>query len=498
MRSRVSLASSSIKIPFESAEANYSATLIIMSKKTFLSLLGLMLGCGVLALAVFVIGSRPVDKAEKPIWKIKANLSTASHFSFTADGKTILSHGNIGLQKLESQTGKPLPAAAPLGNNRTNYFSAISANHKIAVISRNGKLRIVNRQVWSKWKTKRSSNGEITVVPKEKPVKVAVKDSLTSQRMMDVWDFKTFKQLFSVPIPDDVLDGAKWSVHKILLSSDGTRLFLSVEYPDYPAKVYRSKNQLWDTRRGAMLWQNRSTRNLDPPDRSYTFFDPQNRLCYASAPAVQSEIRPPFPIYSSGLDIVDFQTKKVINQFESAKTLPERNLYSFWQAVTFSPDGRLVAALFKTSDGYAEDGWDSTIVCWDKKTRRVQWTFRKNKILPKVLQFALDSNSLAVGAGNFESMGNSNLKGALFLLDCNTGQQTQHWSEETWQDRLNQNWYHKPIYFRRYLRRYFPPKRAGFLAGDSGEVSTLSFSPDGKTLAAGYADGSIKLWKVPR
>ncbi len=40
------------------------------------------------------------------------------------------------------------------------------------------------------------------------------------------------------------------------------------------------------------------------------------------------------------------------------------------------------------------------------------------------------------------------------------------------------------------------PRLRGTLKGDKGKVLFLAFSPDGKTLASGSGDGTIKLWNL--
>jgi len=117
-----------------------------------------------------------------------------------------------------------------------------------------------------------------------------------------------------------------------------------------------------------------------------------------------------------------------------------------------------------------------------------------------ILTFSPNQNLLACAGRDLDKgFYGYSTAGKFILLDARTGQVLHRFSQETRRDRLEQKRLSRmaAIGSKLGLKSTLSPIPK-FLPGDSGTVDAIAFSPDGKTLAAGYADGSIKLWHVPR
>jgi WD40 repeat protein len=82
-------------------------------------------------------------------------------------------------------------------------------------------------------------------------------------------------------------------------------------------------------------------------------------------------------------------------------------------------------------------------------------------------------------------------------LNAVTGQFISTLSEESPSDLFQQSKLQKEVQLAKRLGTHKYSRTPSFLPGDSGTVYSLTFSPDGTKLAAGYASGEIKIWKVP-
>jgi WD40 repeat protein len=125
------------------------------------------------------------------------------------------------------------------------------------------------------------------------------------------------------------------------------------------------------------------------------------------------------------------------------------------RSVSFSPDGLTLASASK----------DKTVRLWDVKTAQPKATLQHTAEVTAVA-FSPDGLTLATGSQDFErkvvpgGAVTMPLPGEVWLWDVNTGQHT------------------------------------GTLRGHTAAVTSVTFSPDGLTLASGSGDATVRLWDV--
>ena len=186
--------------------------------------------------------------------------------------------------------------------------------------------------------------------------------------------------------------------------------------------------------------------------------------------------------------------------------LPEESLpFDFgWRNFALSANQKyFAAASARNPTGWALDGNDGTIWCYDLPNRNLKWRYPPRKNLPETLRFSPDGTMLAVSGSNYDYRYDG--FGFLSVIDVSTGKFIHNYTEQTWwqqiQDRtqfafLNLLNYNPSV--RKLFRHIADSIAHSIPPGNSGRIESIVWSPDSKTLAASYYDGSVKIWRVKK
>jgi len=180
-------------------------------------------------------------------------------------------------------------------------------------------------------------------------------------------------------------------------------------------------------------------------------------------------------------------------------------LNSSYQTPQLSDDGNLYAAVSFTSEGsVSDDGQDGSIWCYDLAQKKLRWHYHHEEYFPLMLAFSPDGTMLA--ASGFDTTYRYNM-GFTYVVDTRTGKLIHIFTEQNWKDQVKDRMilaFHQMRYkimdtinfYRKNKLRIDDSYFHQFAPNDSGIPSALAWSPDSKTLAVSYVDGSVKIWQV--
>jgi WD40 repeat protein len=263
--------------------------------------------------------------------------------------------------------------------------------------------------------------------------------------LVRVWDFGNAREVAAYPTPRGDLN--------VTLSPDGRRV-------------------AWSSWSGDVRM-----REVGGPELLFTKFGLPSRTAFSSDGLLLAA-----GAEGTRLELWDVMTRKQLHNF------PDNNLSIFW--LGFSPDGKYMVA----GAGPNNFGGDVQAVVWDVETRQQLYALSDNPEPVEFVAISPDSKTMATSGGN-----------SIVLRDMVTGARRGR-TEET----------KSPV-----TRIVFSPdgslmasaggesndgvvtlwgvpsgKVVGTLTGHVRDVRALAFTHDGKTLATGGGDRSIRLWNV--
>ena len=163
-----------------------------------------------------------------------------------------------------------------------------------------------------------------------------------------------------------------------------------------------------------------------------------------------------------------------------------------WQYACLSPQGSHLAAI-----NWGGGDPNGTLFIFDIKTQQVISWERIKSFDTKQLIFSPDGKFLAWGGTDYSRFPISNRRAVGFvrLLAPRTGRTITEVTERNSLDFAKQIFVMGIETVKR-LMKVKSNESQQIIPGETPMIGSLAFSPDSKKLAVGYADGSIKLWKI--
>ena len=448
-------------------------------KKAFKVIGWLCLICVVLIGGWFTVKilmpSLAATPATVPVWKVQVTpLEGNQQIAFTPNGKQVLDlnfnyrNKTNGLKRWDVATGKELLSVKSQENfsllsNNGLYYTTIDKAEK-----GNSQLRVyrISDQKQIAVVPNITNRGNIVQLLGKKPLIVTFdiqnsdsKKKESIERSYSFWDVSTHSFIHPKPHQTKIFENYSIRPVDVAFSNDGAKA-LSL-WPVF-TQTYKGKTSQFVE--GLEPWPESMNQK---PKEAWLLNEIDGKI-----------IKLPFSKSSSGFQFT-------------------------WSKPTLSSDETLYASVSSSdSGGFEWNGEDGTIWCYDLPHRSLRWKYYKSRQGPDKLLFSPDGTMLAVGGYSY---GYSGTAGYVSILDARTGKLIHGFTEQTlWGQISDRTRYFitGELYDIGFLKKRFGKGMEDYYRrkppGNSGLPLSLAWSPDNKMLAAAYADGSLKLWRVKK
>jgi len=423
--------------------------------------------------ATILMPSLAATPANVPVWKIQVTpWAGDQHIAFTPDGKQVLDsfsdrrNKTHGIRRWDVASGKELAPITSEGKipllSKNGMFYAIFGKQE----NQSPKIRIYRvldqKQIGEILAS--SIDGTVVEIIGTKPLIViqhlqntAVINSPSIQRSYSFWDVTNKKFLQSKSHQTTLYDTYSFP-EDVAFSNDGTKA-----YSLWTVFTQTSKGKTSQYAEGLEPWPDNSL--VGKPKEAWLLNEVNGKI-----------VKLPFSKQTPGIQFI-------------------------WKKPALSKDEALLAAT-STNDpgGWSDNGEDGSVRCYDLPHQKLRWVYYKKHNMPDKFLFSPDGMMLANGGYDNEYNNNG---GYLNILNTKTGKLIHSFTEQTlWQqisDRTRKFITDK-AYGTSFLKKQFGKSMEKYYRkpppGNSGLPISLAWSPDSKMLAAAYADGSMKLWRV--